>query len=179
MKANILDMVITTNEAAAEFGIADCTIRQWIDLKLLDEGDYRKSGRTWIMERESFLNVLRKKNMYDKAFVVEGKKMIFRHLAKKERKLEMWFENDQVKTVLLNMPHASMVFDAFQSYREESGMGYKYVLIADDLDQADNWFYRKNKTWVVTVRSVLDLILDTLSATGKDTSLLEGYIKNN
>lgn len=174
---NILNKVITTNEASSEFGIADCTIRQWIDQKLLDEGDYRKSGRTWIMKRESFLNLLRKKKMYDREFEVEGKKMTFRHLGKKGNKLEVWYENDRVKDILLNMPHASMVFEAFQAYKEDSGLGYKYVLVSDDLHEADNWLYRKSKTWVITLRSVLELILETLSAKGIDKTSLEMYVR--
>lgn len=177
MENNILKMVITTNEASSEFGIADCTIRQWIDQKLLDEGDYRKSGRTWIMKRESFLNLLQKKKMYDKEFEIEGKKMVFKHLGKKENKLEIWYENDRVKDILLNMPHANMVFDAFQVYKEDSGLGYKHVLIADEIHEADNWMYRKSKTWVVTLRSVLELILETLSVKGIDNKSLEQYVR--
>jgi hypothetical protein len=177
--AKSVDLVLTTKEASEEFGIADCTIRQWIDQKLLDEGDYRKSGSTWLMDRMAFINLLRKKKLHGKVFEVEGREITFEYLGHKSKQLDIWYENQRVKTVLTNMPYANAVPEAFLAYKEDSGLSYKHLLIADDVEVSDNWFYRRNKTWVITLRAVLEIILKTLALQGVDIAPLEKYLKEN
>ncbi|WPS85422.1 helix-turn-helix domain-containing protein (plasmid) [Brevibacillus halotolerans] len=178
MKKSV-DMVLTTKEASTEFGIADCTIRQWMDQKLLDESDYRKSGSTWLMDRIAFINLLRRKKLHGKVFEVEGKKITFEYLGYKSKQLNIWYENQRVRTVLTNMPFANAVSEAYLACKEDMGLDYKYLMIIDESEVSDNWFYRKNKTWVITLRFVLETIIKTLANQGLNIVPLEKYLKEN
>ncbi|MFF2531502.1 hypothetical protein ACFVS2_21580 [Brevibacillus sp. NPDC058079] len=171
MKKSV-NIVLTTKEAFNEFiGVADCAIRQWIDQKLL--GD----GRTWIMDRIVFMNLLRKKKLPGKVFEIDEKEVTFEYLGLKSKALDIWYENEHVRDVLTKMPYANAVSEAFLAYKEDSGLKYKHLLITDDSEVSDNWFYRKSKTWVVTLRYVLETISKTLEAKGIETMSLEQFLK--
>ncbi|MBP1308708.1 monoamine oxidase [Paenibacillus sp. 1182] len=174
-----VDKVLTTKEAHEIYGVAVCTIRQWMDQKLLSEGDYRKSGGTWIMDHMAFLDLLRKKNLLEKKFEVEGKTIIFQHRGLKTRDLQLWYENDRVKTTLTEMPYANTVIEAFRTYGKDSNLKYKHVLICKDEERSDNWFYQHSKTWVVTLRFVLDIVAKVLATQAIDLTLLESYLQEN
>ncbi|ADO59477.1 helix-turn-helix domain-containing protein [Paenibacillus polymyxa] len=174
-----VDKVLTTKEAHEKYGVAVCTIRQWMDQKLLSEGDYRKSGSTWIMDHMAFLDLLRKKNLLEKKFEVEGETIIFQHRGLKTRDLQISYENDRVRTILTEMPYANTVIEAFRTYVKDSNLKCKHVLICKDEECSDSWFYQHSKTWVVTLRFVLDIVTKVLASQAIDSTLLENYLQEN
>lgn len=176
--SQIVNEVITPKEAYEIYGVPESTTRQWLDNRQLEDGEYRKSGSTWLMEKNAFLRLLRRKNLYGKQFEVNDRKITFEFLGSKVKRLEIWYENDRVKDWLSNMPHADLVLRAFKDYKEESKLKYEYVLITDDMDTNDIWFYKRNKTWVATMRSVFEIIIPTLRKQGHDPSEIEAYLKN-
>jgi hypothetical protein len=176
---NNVDKVMTTKEASKEFGIADCTIRQWIDQNQLANGDYRKSEGTWIMDRAAFTNLLRRKKIVEKTYEIDGKEIIFLFRGYKSKELDIWYEDERVKKILSDMPHANVVKEAFLAYKNDSGMKYKHLLITNNEEVSDNWFYSKNKTWVLTLRSVLETVIKSLDIQGIDISSINQYLKEN
>lgn len=173
----IIDEVLTPKEAFEVYGVPESTTRQWLDNNQLEDGEYRKSGSTWLMEKNAFLRLLKRKNLYGKQFEVNDREITFEFLGSKIKGLEIWYENERCKDWLSNMPYSHLVLQAFKDYKEDSGLKYNDVLILDDMDTNGNWFYKRSKTWVLTMRSVFEIIIPTLRKQGQDPTEIEVYLK--
>ncbi|WP_248928955.1 hypothetical protein [Paenibacillus hamazuiensis] len=108
--------------------------------------------------------------------LIDNRLISFQILGQKSKKLEIWCENERVKEILTKMPYSHFVVETFQAYKQESGLNYRYVLIADNMKESDNWYYRKGRTWIVTLKFVLELILGVLSLQKIDAEPLERFI---
>ncbi|MFC0212101.1 hypothetical protein ACFFK0_06470 [Paenibacillus chartarius] len=109
-------------------------------------------------------------------FKVEGHQIRFECLGHKVKGLEIWYENKRVRDVFKDMPYSNSVVEAFRAYKEDSDINYQYLLITDNMDKSDNWFYRQNKVWVVTLKYVLETIVQALSLQNIDIEPLRRFI---
>ncbi|MED1854694.1 hypothetical protein ABE430_25210 [Brevibacillus agri] len=110
---------------------------------------------------------------------IEGQKKEFKHIGHKTKQLEIWYENERVRDVLTNMPYRNVVVEAFQAYKEDSEINYQLLLIIDNMDESDNWFYRRSKIWVVTLKCVLETIDEVLSRQNIDAEPLRRFIRSD
>ena len=109
-------------------------------------------------------------------FEVENRLIGFKSLGYKSKSLEIWHENERVKDILTNMPYSNAFLDFFQAYKGDSGLNYRYLLIADIINESDNWYYRRSKTWIVTLKSVFEIIVGVLSLQNIDAEPLKRFI---
>ncbi|PLS19734.1 hypothetical protein CVD28_04805 [Bacillus sp. M6-12] len=175
--ADILDLVLTTKEASEKYDVADCTFRTWIKDGLFRQKDIKKSGNTWLIKREAIEELLRNKNMFGKTFTVDGEKVRVEHLGYKGNTIQIWYENDHVKQILENLPNKELVPQMFEVFKEESKMNYKIVIIDNNLEESDNWFFRKEKVWALTLKGVLETIRQSMEMKQFDTSQFDSYLK--
>lgn len=176
---NILDMIMTTKEASVEYDVADCTFRTWIKDGMFSQQDIKKSGNTWLIKKEAIEKLLKKKNMLGRTFNLDGRETYVEHLGYKEKNLQIWFENDEVKNLIESMPHSELVPQMFEVFKEDTKMNYKSVLIFDNKEENDNWFFRKDKVWVLTLKGVMDTVRQTMMMKELDTNKIDCYMKEN
>jgi hypothetical protein len=176
-EVNILDLVMTTKEASEKYDVADSTFRMWIKEGLFRDEDIKKSGNTWIIKKEAIEEILRKKNLFGKTFVLDGKKVYVEHLGYKGKSIQIWYENDKVKEIIENMPHKELVPQMFEVFKEDMKMNYKIVLIDSNTKDSDNWLFRKEKVWTLTLKGVLETIRKSMILKNIDTSQLDNYLK--
>lgn len=176
---NILDFVMTTKEASERYNIADCTFRTWISDGLFNKSDFKKSGTTWIIKKDAIEEVLKKKNLLGKTFTVDGNSVYVEHLGYKAKALQIWYENDKVKEIIEGMPHKELVPQIFQTFKEETKMNIKFVLIDSNTEESDNWLFRKEKVWALTLKGVLDTVRNSMLLKEMDTKKLDEYMKVN
>jgi Helix-turn-helix domain len=174
---NVLDLVMTTKEASEKYDVADCTFRTWIKDGLFQQKDIKKSGNTWLIKREAIEDVLKNKNMFGKTFVVDGDKIHVSHLGYKTKNLQVWYENDEVKEIIENMPQKELIPQMFEVFKEETKMNYKIVVIDNDRNNSDNWFFRKEKVWALTLKGVMETVLQSMKLKEFDTTELDSYLK--
>jgi hypothetical protein len=174
---NILDLVMTTKEASERFDVADCTFRTWIKDGLFRQQDIKKSGNTWLIKKEAIVEVLKKKNMFGKTFVLDGEKVHVEHLGYKAKNLHIWYENASVKETINNMPHKELVPQMFEVFKEDTKMNYKVVVIDNNIVDNDNWFFRKDKVWALTLKGVMETVRQTMKLKEMDTTQLDDYLR--
>lgn len=149
---NILDLVMTTKEASEKYDVADCTFRTWIKDGLFNTNDIKKSGSKWLIKRDAIEELLKKKNLLGKTFVVDGETVKVEYLGHKGKTFQIWYEDIKVKEIIEGMPHKELVFQTFQAFKEETKMNFKFVLIDGNIKENDNWFFRKEKVWALTLK---------------------------
>lgn len=101
---------------------------------------------------------------------------MFKYLGHKTKKLEIWYENERVRDILTSMPYSNAVVEAFRTFKEDSKANYQHLLITDNMDESDNWYYRRRKTWVVSLKYVLELFIGVLSLQNIDVVPLRRFI---
>lgn len=173
-----LDMILTTKEASEKYPVADCTIRAWIKEGVFKPNDYRKSGNTWLIKRNALEEILKKKNMLGKEFVLDNQKVYVRHLGYKSKNIEIWYQSDKTKEVLENIPFKDFVNQMFEIYKKEKKVRFKNLIIDDNLQVNDNWLFEKEKTWAITLKGVIDTMKNTLQTHNIDTSSLDEFLKS-
>ena len=174
MNINILDLVITTKEASERYPVADSTIRSWILDGEIDKKDIKKSGQTWIVKKSALEEILSKKGLLNKEFKLEGKSFVAKYLGYKSKKVEIWFEDDYVCELIKNMPHNELLLPILEIYQKEHKLPYKSVVISNS-DKEDNLLYKKEKTWVITSRSLYELLRDALVEKNMNVMELDVY----
>lgn len=176
-EVNILDLVMTTKEASEKYDVADSTFRMWIKEGLFRDEDIKKSGNTWIIKKEAIEEILRKKNLFGKTFVLDEKKVYVEHLGYKGKNIQIWYENDKVKEIIENMPHKELVPQMFEVIKEDTKMNYKVVLIDSNTEESNNWWFRREKVWALTLKAVLETIRKSMLIKNMNTSQLDSYLK--
>lgn len=176
-KTNILDLVMTTKEASERYNVADCTFRTWIKEGLFRQEDIKKSGSTWIIKQEAIEGILKEKNMLGKTFVLDGEEIHVEHLGRKGQKIQVWYKNDEVKEIIENMPHNELVLQMFEVFKEDNKLNYKNVIIDNNLESNDNWFFRKEKVWALTLKGVLQTLRQSMELKQFDSSQFDSYLK--
>lgn len=176
---NILDLVMTTKEASEKYEVADCTFRTWIKDGQFTDSDIKKSGNTWLIKKQAIEALLKSKNMLGKTFKLDGEHVHVEHLGYKTKDLQIWFENQSVKGIMEQMPHKELVSQMFEVFKEETKMNYKNVLIYENKEESDNWFFRKDKVWALTLKGVLDTVRQSMQLKDMDTDKLDAYMAQN
>lgn len=176
---NILDWVMTTKEASDKYEVADCTFRTWIKEGHFEGHEIKKSGNTWLIKKEAIERLLKSKNMLGKTFKLEGDVVHVEHLGYKAKNLQIWFENKVVKEIMEEMPHSELLPRIFEVFKEDTKMNYKSVLIYENKEESDNWFFRKDKVWALTLKGVLDTIRQSMQVKDMNTNKLDAYMKAN
>lgn len=177
-EGNILDLVMTTKEASQRYSVADCTFRTWIKDGVFRQDEIKKSGNTWLIKREAIEIVLKKKNMLGKTFVVDGEEIHVEHLGYKGKSVHVWYENDMVKNIIENMPQKELVHQMFEVFKEDTKMSFKDVIIDGNIENSDNWFFRKEKVWALTLKGVLETLRQSMKMKEFDTAQFDSYLKN-
>lgn len=179
IESNILDLIMTTKEASEKYDVADCTFRTWIKEGHFNESEIKKSGNTWLIKKEAIESLLKSKNMLGKTFKLEEEVVHVEHLGYKTKNLQIWFENTAVKEIMEEMPHSELVSRMFEVFKEDTKMNYKTVLIYENKEESDNWFFRKDKVWALTLKGVLDTVRQSMQLKDMDTNKLDAYMKAN
>lgn len=174
---NIFDMVLTTTKASEIYPVADSTLRAWIKEGQFRESDIEKSGKTWLIRKDALEELLKSKNMYGKTFVLDGQEVFVEYLAYKNKTLQIWYEDSTVKTILDKMPYNELIPQIFEGFKEETKMKYRFVIIDNNKEEGDNWFFKKEKVWAFTLKGLVETIHKSMKAKGFDTSELETYCK--
>lgn len=175
MGKDILKLVMSTKEASDKYNIADCTIRTWADQAILSKSEVKKSGNAWIVTKPGLERVLKQKGMFGKEFSLGGDDFYMKHLAHKGE-IEIWYQNDKVKELIDEMPYKSMIPQIFEIFRKEQGMNFKFMIIDDNLDKSDNWYFKKEKVWAITLRGVLETMRDVMVRQGIENYKLDIYL---
>lgn len=128
------------------------------------------------MEKQGWLKRVFRSASF-KRYEVEGHRYTFHIRASKGDGLEVWYENERVRSWIEESPVSHLVDKAFLDYKRISGLRYKQVLITDDATTRDNWYYKKGKTWVLTMREVLDMFLGVVALQGDDATDLLVYMR--
>lgn len=165
-------MVMTTKEVSEKYPVADCTVRSWIKDGIIAKNDYRKSGNTWLIKKEALVKILKEKGMLSKQFMLGEDKIYAEHFAYKDKNLEIWYENQNVKKAFELLPYDESTFQIFSIYKKEKRLKIKNLIIKDDPHQSDNWLYEKEGVWVITLKGVIDTINDTFNLNKRDNSSL-------
>lgn len=108
---------------------------------------------------------------------IEGKRRTFQYLGDRKLGVEVWYENEDVKRFINQMPYREFVIQVFGGYLKLYSKPIKYILVIDDIHKNDNWYYREDKVWVITTLGVTETILDTLRRQNKNIDPLESYIE--
>lgn len=178
-ETNILDLVMTTKEASEKYEVADCTFRTWIKEGHFTDSEIKKSGNTWLIKKQAIEALLKSKNMLGKTFKLDGDSVHVEHLGYKTKDLQIWFENQAVKDIIEQMPHQELVSQMFEVFKAETKMNYKNVLIYENKKESDNWFFRKDKVWALTLKGVLDTVRQSMQLKDVDTDKLDAYMVQN
>lgn len=166
-------MVMTTKEASEKYPVADCTVRSWIKDGIVAKNDYRKSGNTWIIKKETLVKILKEKGMLSKLFIWGKDKIYAEHFAYKDKNLEIWYENQNVKNAFELLPYDESTFQIFSIYKKEKRLKIKYLIIKDDPHQSDNWLYEKEGIWIITLKGVTDTINDAIALNRQEGSFFK------
>lgn len=114
----------------------------------------------------------------NRIYQINGRVCRFEHLGIRGDSIEVWYENNNVKRFIDSMPFQTSVCQIFDIYQYESKMKYKYLLITDDKVESDNWYYPDDKTWVITLKGIMDTVMKTLENGGIDIQSLKQYVQN-
>lgn len=125
--------------------------------------------------KEGVKKVLHRIN--NRIYEINGRVCRFEHLGIRGDWIEVWYENESVKKFVENMPFRTSVCQIFDLYQYESKMNYKYLLITDNKNESDNWYYPDDKTWVITLKGVMDTVSETLENGGIDVQSLKQYVQ--
>lgn len=175
---NVLDMVVTTKEASALYNIADCTFRTWIKDGLFQSSDIKKSGNTWLIKRDALESLLKSKNIFGKTFQLDGDEVHVEHLESKEKNLQIWYQNAKTKAILDQVPHKELIPQMFKVFKEDTKMNFKFVIIDDNVEDNDNWFFRKEKVWALTAKAIIETLHESLiKKEGFDLTEFESFRK--
>lgn len=142
------------------------------------KGEYIKKFRlsSWIIPVCSLIQKLYPRKKAEKVFEVDGKTMVFKYMGYRSRHMEIWCESERVKKVLAEMPYANAVHQVFEAYKKESKLKFRYLLITDEVDTCDNWFYESERTWVITLKGVLFTIQNALKRKNINLFFLDQYL---
>lgn len=175
---NILDMVITTKEASEIYPVSDSTIRFWLKNGEFSEYEYKKSGNTLIFTKEAIERILTEKGMFEKTFILEKNPHLMRYFGGKNPSLEIWYENVKTLTIINGMPNKDLLIDAFEIIGTERKTRFEYLLIDDNTDEEDNWFFQKQKVWAVTLKYALRVVRTYLEANKISTAAFDLYLRS-
>ena len=179
---NILDLVLTTKEASLKYPIADCTIRGWILDGEFNKEDFKKSGNTWIIKKSSIEEILTKKGLLNKRIKLESKNYNLSHLGYKNKKIEVWFEEECTYKMFKNMPYNETILTLLDIYKKENKLPFKTVIIVNNNEKSDNSLFKKEKTWLLTSKALYQILKEALDEKKTDMPEinmceLENYFK--
>lgn len=124
--------------------------------------------------------VKRVKNLIcNRIFPVNGTKRTMKYLGSETKTVEIWYDSKEVKSFIENMPYKDAVAHIFGSYQCFSGKKVRYILLVNEWENNDNWYYPNDKTWVITLKGAVETIIATLERQGKDIQLLRQYCIEN
>lgn len=106
---------------------------------------------------------------------INGRKVKPRYLGLEMNSIELWYENDDVKSFVENMPCKEDVVRIFAGYQRLNGKKLNCLLIMDDWKINDNWFYPDDKVWVLTIPAMIETTIETLSNQKKNVKPLRDY----
>lgn len=121
-------------------------------------------------ELKRFKHLLR-----NRIYPINGKKRTLKYIGYESKTVEVWYDTEKVKTFIEEMPFKEAVAHIFGGYQFFSGKTVRYVLIVDDWDINDNWYYPDDKTWAITLRGVIETVSETLLNQKKEIEPLMKY----
>jgi hypothetical protein len=130
------------------------------------------------MIKSFWKRLFKQETLSSKKFTVNNTELSFAFLGYASNNLEIWYETEWVKDLLTKMPNAETLQQALEFYKQLSDLNYKWVLIKEESILNENWFYKKNKTWVITVPSILQIVLDSLEKSGVNVIPMDQYLRN-
>lgn len=173
-----LEEVMTTKEASEKYFVADSTIRSWIKNNEFLDQEYKKSGNTWIIIRQGIERVLKEKGMLYLRIKVGKQFFTARHLNFKDNGIQGWLQDDDVKKIMDNFEYQTLVAQVLKELTNDEKLKYKYLIITNEKTVSVNDYY-KNKLWVLSIKTIVDIVRLTIKRDGFDTANLDEYAKNN
>ena len=111
----------------------------------------------------------------NRIYTINGKKHTLTYIGYSSSTLEVWYDSEAVRDFVEEMPYQEMVAHIFGGYQLFSGKKVRYILITNNWDVNDNWYYPDDQTWAITVKGVFETIRDTLKNRKKDIESLNEY----
>lgn len=142
------------------------------------EGGFIKRLRlsSWVPNIRLLIQTFYSNKRARKIFEVDGTTIVFKYMGYRSSHMEIWYESERVKKLLEDMPYANAVQQVFEAYKKESKLKFRYLLITDEIDVCDNWFYESERTWVITLKGVLFTIRNTLERKKVNLFFLDRYL---
>lgn len=165
-KSDILNDIVTTSESTQIYDIADSTLRIWIAEGIIPSQMVRKSGNTWVIVREALEEVLKKKNLLTKTIDISGEKLELSCFGYKSKSYKAWYENDEVKEFLENLPSAHILPLLGEVMKDTGNINMKLLCVDNNKTEINNAFYPKEKVMLITLVALTHLVYDSLKQKG-------------
>lgn len=111
----------------------------------------------------------------NRIYKINDKTHMLKYIGFESKTVEVWYDSEKVKNFIENMPFKEAVAHIFGGYQFFSGKKVRFILIVDDWNTNDNWYYPSDKTWAITLKGAIETVIDTLQNQKRDVQPLKEY----
>lgn len=94
-----------------------------------------------------------------RVFPVDKRKRYMNYQGASNKGITIWYEEEQTKLQIAS--YSKELIDLFGGFLLMENKPLKFLFILDDWNQDDNWYYKKDKTFVVTAKGALNTLYST------------------
>lgn len=106
---------------------------------------------------ESFQRI--KHLLRGRVFPVHEKNRYMNYQGSSNKGISIWYEEDRTRSQIAS--YSKELIDLFGGFLLMDNKPLKFLFIVDDWKLDDNWYYRKDKTFVITAKGAINTLYTT------------------